>query len=71
MSKGVGVTIRNKSNRAKQNVKINNNTRKANESRYHRIIHPNMYVRVKALAKAEGISDVEAYDKIMYDAAHY
>lgn len=71
MSKGVGVTIRNKSNRAKQNVKINNNTRKANESRYHRIIRPNMYVRVKALAKAEGISDVEAYDKIMYDAAHY
>lgn len=45
-----------------------NRTRKSNEeSRYHRIIHPNMYAKVKALAKAEGISDVEAYDKIIYD----
>ena len=40
-------------------------------SRHHAIIHPNMYAKVKALAKAEGISDDEAYDRIMYEAAHY
>ena len=49
-----------------------NRSRKSNkESRYHRIIHPNMYAKVKTLAKAEGISDEEAYDRIMYEAAHY
>lgn len=40
-------------------------------SRHHAIIHPNMYAKVKALAKAEGISDEEAYDRIMYEAAYY
>lgn len=56
--------------RGKSKVFIKKN--KANEeSRYHRIIHPNIYAAVKALAKAEDISDEEAYDRIMYEAAHY
>ena len=70
--------VRSKCNKAvefncinKYNRSYINFDKDKNKSRYHRIIHPNMYAKVKALAKAEGISDEEAYDRIMYEAAHY
>lgn len=53
-----------------QHCKFGIYPRKVNESRYHRIIHPNIYAKVKALAKAEGISDDEAYDRIMYNLTY-